>query len=78
MRILDWETLSHRRAPRGARAPALQTSRDDVETLAREVIDNVRAGGDEALRAYSRRFDGVELRPSQRSAEEFAAGRNGY
>ena len=60
MRILDWESLSagERRA---ALARPVQAARDDIETLAREVLANVRAGGDEALRAYSRRFDGAEL-----------------
>ena len=67
MRILDWETLSagERRA---ALARPAQAARDDIETLAREVIANVRAGGDEALRAYSRRFDGAELRELSRRA----------
>jgi histidinol dehydrogenase len=71
MRILDWETLSagERRA---ALARPAQAARDDIETLAREVIANVRAGGDEALRAYSRRFDGVELETLAASAEEFS------
>jgi len=71
MRILDWEflTAGERRA---ALARPAQAARDDVETLAREVIANVRAGGDEALRAYSRRFDGAELRDLAVSAEEFS------
>ena len=69
MHILDWESLSpdERRA---ALARPVQTSRDDIETLAREVIANVRAGGDEALRAYSLRFDGAELQSLAVSAEE--------
>ena len=71
MRILDWESLSagERRA---ALARPAQGARDDVETLAREVIANVRAGGDEALRAYSRRFDGAQLRSLAVGADEFS------
>ncbi|MGH8294410.1 MAG: histidinol dehydrogenase [Steroidobacteraceae bacterium] len=71
MRILDWETLSagERRA---ALARPVQAARDDIEAVAREVIANVRAGGDEALRAYSRRFDGAELQSLAASAEEFS------
>ncbi|HEV2441223.1 MAG TPA: histidinol dehydrogenase [Steroidobacteraceae bacterium] len=71
MRILDWETLSadERRA---ALARPAQTARGDIESLAREVIANVRAGGDEALRAYSRRFDGAEPESLAVSAEEFS------
>jgi len=71
MRILDWQTLSpgERRA---ALARPAQATRDDIETLAREIIANVRAGGDEALRAYSRRFDGAELDTLAVGAEEFS------
>lgn len=71
MRILDWETLSagERRA---ALARPVQAAREDVNAVAREVIANVRAGGDEALRAYSRRFDGAELRTLAATAEEFS------
>jgi len=71
MRILDWESLSpgERRA---ALARPAQAARDDIEALAREVIANVRAGGDEALRAYTRRFDGAELHTLKTSAEEFS------
>ncbi len=70
MRILDWKTLSagERRA---ALARPVQAARNDVETIAREVIANVRAGGDEAVRAYTRRFDGAELQSLAVSAEEF-------
>ncbi|MDE2051697.1 MAG: histidinol dehydrogenase, partial [Gammaproteobacteria bacterium] len=71
MRVLDWELLSavERRA---ALARPTQASRDDIEALVREVIANVRAGGDEALRAYSRRFDGAEPETLAAGAEEFA------
>jgi histidinol dehydrogenase len=70
MRILDWETLSagERRA---ALARPVQAARDDIETLAREIIANVRAAGDEALHAYSRRFDGAELQTLAVNPEEF-------
>jgi histidinol dehydrogenase len=70
VRILDWETLSSSER-RAALARPAQAARDDVEALAREVIANVRAGGDEALRAYSRRFDGVELETLAVAPEEF-------
>src|SRR6185437_2502211 len=71
MRILDWESLSagERRA---ALARPTQTARGDVDTLAREVIANVRAGGDEALRAYTRRFNGTELQSLVVGPEEFS------
>jgi histidinol dehydrogenase len=72
MRILDWESLaaSERRA---ALSRPAQAARAEVDAVAREIIANVRAGGDEALRAYSRRFDGAELESLAVAAEEFAA-----
>jgi histidinol dehydrogenase len=71
MRILDWAMLcaSERRA---ALARPAQAARDDTEALVREIIANVRAGGDEALRAYSRRFDGAEPQTFAVGPEEFA------
>ena len=70
MRILDWESLApgERRA---ALARPVQAARDEVNSVAREVIANVRAGGDEAIRAYSRRFDGAELGSLAAGPEEF-------
>jgi histidinol dehydrogenase len=71
MRILDWEMLSagERRA---ALARPAQTARDEIETLVREVISLVRAGGDDGVRACTRRFDGAEPASIAVSAEEFA------
>jgi len=71
MRILDWESLraGERRA---ALARPAQASREDVDRTAREIIASVRAGGDEALRACSRRFDGADLGSLAASEEEFA------
>ncbi len=71
MRILDWESLSAGERLATLARPA-QAARGDIETLAREVIANVRAGGDEALRAYSRRFDSAELPDFAASQEEFS------
>ena len=71
MRILDWESLSPAER-RAALARPAQAARADIEALAREVIANVRAAGDEALRAYGRRFDGTELRSLAASPEEFS------
>lgn len=71
MRILDWESLTagERRA---ALARPTQAARAEVETSAREIIATVRTGGDEALRAYGRRFDGAQLQRLAATAEEFA------
>lgn len=71
MRILVWESLSDSER-RAALARPAQDARADIEAVAREVIANVRAGGDAALRAYTRRFDGVELQDFAATTEEFA------
>ncbi|MFZ0501862.1 MAG: histidinol dehydrogenase [Steroidobacteraceae bacterium] len=71
MRILDWQMLSESER-RAALARPTQAARDDIEKLAREIIANVRAGGDEAIRAYGRRLDGAELRTFAASPEEFS------
>ncbi|HET9107230.1 MAG TPA: histidinol dehydrogenase [Steroidobacteraceae bacterium] len=70
MRILDWESLApgERRA---ALSRPVQAAREDVAAVAREIIANVRAGGDEALRAYNRRFDGAEPESLAAGPQEF-------
>ncbi|MGC8522090.1 MAG: histidinol dehydrogenase [Steroidobacteraceae bacterium] len=74
MRILQWSRLaeSERRA---ALERPVQQARASIESLVREVIEAVRARGDDALREYTRRFDGVELPELRVGAEEFAAAR---
>ena len=46
----------------------------EIETAVRRVFDQVRADGDSALSALTRRFDGVELGTFEVTPEEFAAG----
>jgi histidinol dehydrogenase len=71
MRILEWQTLcaGERRA---ALARPVQSARIEIETAVREIIAEVRAGGDEALRACTRRFDRVELTGLAVGEEEFS------
>jgi len=45
----------------------------DVEAAVRRVFEQVRADGDSALSALTRRFDGVELAAFEVTADEFAA-----
>ncbi|MGH8304018.1 MAG: histidinol dehydrogenase [Steroidobacteraceae bacterium] len=75
MRILDWPTLND-----GERRAALSRPRSEahpeVARLAREVIDAVRARGDKALAAFTRRFDGVEPQALAVSGAEFANARD--
>src|SRR5205823_8967716 len=71
---LDWHKLdaAERRAalerPQSTFAPA-------TVAVVREVLDAVRRDGDAALRALTRRFDGVELESLAVSEAEFAAAR---
>jgi histidinol dehydrogenase len=74
MRILDWEKLgaSERRA---ALARPQLASSAEAARLVREILDAVRREGDAALRALTRRFDGVELESLAVSEAEFVAAR---
>jgi histidinol dehydrogenase len=74
LRILDWNSLSERERRAALARPSLE-SRADITATALEVINTVRAEGDEALRAYTERFDGVKLETLAVSREEFAAAR---
>jgi histidinol dehydrogenase len=74
MRILDWKSLSERERRTALARPSLE-SRADIAATALDVINTVRADGDQALRAYTERFDGVKLESLAVSPEEFAAAR---
>ena len=71
MRILRWESLSAAER-RAALERPVQQSRADIDSVVREIIAQVRAEGDAALRACTRRFDGVEVDTLAVSAQEFA------
>jgi histidinol dehydrogenase len=74
MRILEWQLLDEA-GRRAALARPSQETRADVAELVREVVDNVRARGDVALREYTQRFDGISLGSLAVSKAEFAAAR---
>ena len=74
MRIVDWNTLS-REGQRAALARPAQELRQDILNSTREIVETVRRNGDEALRAYTRKFDGVQLSDLAVSRAEFAAAR---
>lgn len=70
MRILDFDSLS----PEDFLNRDIQAA-EDVSAAVDAVIKEVRERGDAALRDYTRRFDGAELRDLWVSAEEFDAAR---
>jgi histidinol dehydrogenase len=75
MRILDWDTLDAGQRRAALARPRLQ-SRPAAAEEAREIIASVRAGGDEALKRLTRRFDGVELDEFAVAPAEFAHARH--
>ena len=70
--ILDWATLDEPQRTQLLRRPA---QRDAASLLdrAKRIVDDVRARGDNALRDYTERLDGVRLETLAVSAAEFAA-----
>jgi histidinol dehydrogenase len=74
MKIVDWSRLDAA-GQRAALARPAQDTRQDVLNSAREIVEAVRRDGDDALRAYTRKFDRVELGDLAVSREEFAAAR---
>ena len=74
MRILDWNTLDEAGRRAALARPGLG-ARPGVERLTRDVIEEVRQGGDRALTRLGRRFDGAELESFAITPTEFADAR---
>jgi histidinol dehydrogenase len=74
MRVLDWNTLDADGKRAALARPALEL-RADILNSAREIVETVRRDGDAALRAYTKRFDGVQLDELTVSRAEIAAAR---
>lgn len=70
--ILDWAALGASAREAALRRPVLERSEELMAGVAR-IIAQVRADGDAALRALTRRFDGCELGGFAVGAAEFAA-----
>lgn len=74
MRIVEWDKLDAD-GRREALARPAQEQRADIVNSAREIVEAVRREGDAAVRAYTQRFDGVQLDELAVSRAEFAAAR---
>ncbi|MDE2220445.1 MAG: histidinol dehydrogenase, partial [Gammaproteobacteria bacterium] len=72
MQILDWQSLDGAARHAALARPPAGTSAA-VQAEARAIIDAVRRGGDDALRACVREFEGVESGALQVTPAEFAA-----
>ena len=72
MPIVDWQALSPAQRATTLRRPT-QAARAEVITATREIIAEVRAGGDTALLELTRHFDGADLDSLSVGEAEFAA-----
>jgi histidinol dehydrogenase len=70
--LLEWSSLSAEERRAALRRPA-QADADGLHRRVREIIDDVRARGDQALLDFTERFDGVKLQSIEVDAAEFAA-----
>ncbi len=75
MQIMDWQMLDAAARDAALARPRLE-GRGDIDTLARAIIREVRADGDEALRRLAARFDRATLAALQVAPEEFDAAEN--
>ena len=73
MKPVTWKSLSARQRLAALQRPA-QASRDTISTTVADIIATVRREGDDALRIYTAKFDGAELRSLKVSAAEFSDG----
>lgn len=71
MQILNWRSLSSDEQARQLSRPALEDSAM-LQTQVNNIIDNVRANGDDALREYAARFDNIELEAIAITQEQLA------
>jgi histidinol dehydrogenase len=74
MRVLDWSRLDAAARREALTRPEV-AARAEVTPVVEEVIATVRRQGDEALREFTRRFDGLSLQSFEVTHEEFAAAR---
>jgi len=72
MKPLTWKSLSARQRLAALQRPA-QASREQLSATVAEIIATVRREGDDALRIYTAKFDGADLRSLRVSAAEFSA-----
>ncbi len=66
---IDWKTCSDERQAELLMRPAISASESITRTVA-EILDNVKARGDRALREYSAKFDKTEVGALQVTAEQ--------
>ena len=73
--IIDWNTCSDARQRELLMRPAISASESISRTVA-EILDNVKARGDDALREYSAKFDKTEVGALQVTEQEIIDASN--
>ena len=73
---LDWNALDAAQREQVLRRPAQVTQAATAATVA-TILDEVRRDGDAAVRACTRRFDGIEQNDLAVDADEFRAAESG-
>ena len=74
MSILEWQALSPAERDMALRRPT-QRAHAEIVTATRDIIAEIRAGGDTALLELTRHFDGADLDELAVNEREFAAAR---
>ena len=74
MKRIDWNALDDGERTQALRRP-VQAVSDALRVGVQAIFDDVEARGDDALRDYTERFDGVALADFEVDDEEFAAAR---
>lgn len=70
--IINWNTCSPEQQRELLMRPAISAS-DSITRTVSEILDNVKARGDDALREYSAKFDKTEVAALKVTADEIAA-----
>lgn len=70
--IINWNTCSPEQQRELLMRPAISAS-DSISRTVSEILDNVKARGDDALREYSAKFDKTEVAALRVTAEEITA-----
>jgi histidinol dehydrogenase len=73
--IIDWNTCSDAQQRELLMRPAISASESISRTVA-EILDNVKARGDDALREYSAKFDKTEVGALQVTEQEIIDASN--
>ena len=70
--IIDWNSCTAEQQRQLLMRPAISAS-ESITRIVNDILDNVKARGDEALREYSAKFDKTTVTALKVSAEEIAA-----